>query len=300
MLLQMTGKGGGEKPRGPSPISLPAITEGPSPSQGGGALFKEQRGKGPLGSCTSVGLLVLSLRGTAAFIEARLVTSVHPNPGPNRRGRRSTRETGRGERNVRRGERRRARRVELARERRRRVVNSRGGRGIGGEVVTWNVQGMSVRGNNRDRMRRIVDRIIREGWEIVCLTEITAEREGVVWLGEEEFRVVFVHGMKSGVLLRGEALESWVRGGQCKWMGERVTAVVCEGMRVVSVYQPVWGTNEDSMNEYRRDIEIQMALEGRERLVIGGDFNSNVGRGYERNGVCGKFGVGRVNDAGAT
>ena len=299
MLLQVTGKGGGEKPRGPSPTSRPAITEGPSPSQGGGALFKKQKGKGPLGFYTSVGLLVLSLRGTAAFIEARLVTSVHPNPGPIGRGRRSTRETVRGERNVRRGERRRARRVELARERRRRVVNSRGGRGEGGEVVTWNVQGMSVRGNNRDRMRRIVDRIIREGWEIVCLTEITAEREGVVWLGEEEFRVVFVHGMKSGVLLRGEALESWVRGGQSKWMGERVTAVVCEGMRVVSVYQPVWGTNEDSMNEYRRDIEIQMALEGRERLVIGGDFNSNVGRGYERSGVCGRFGVGRVNEAGA-
>ena len=126
MLFRVTGKGGGEEPRGTSPISRPAITEGPSLSQGGGALFKKQRGEGPLGSYTSVGLLVLSLRGVAAFIKARLVTSVHPNPGPNRRGRRSTRETGRGERNVGRGERRRARRVELARERRRRVVNSRG------------------------------------------------------------------------------------------------------------------------------------------------------------------------------
>ena len=207
--FQVEGEGGGDGPQGSSPISPPPTTEGPSPSQGGGALSKKQRGEGPLGSYTSVGLLGLSLRGAAAFIEARLVTSVHPNPGPSRRGRRSTRETSRRERNVRRGERRRTRRVELARERRRRVVNSRGGRGVGGDVVTWNVQGMSVRGNNRDRMRRIVDRIIREGWEIVCLTEISAEREGLIWLGEDEFRVVFVHGMKSGVLLRGEALESW-------------------------------------------------------------------------------------------
>ena len=243
--------------------------------------------------------MVMSLRGTTAFIEAGLATSVHPNPGPNTRGRRSVRETGRAERNAGRYERRRNRRLERARERRRRVINSRGGRGMGGEVVTWNVQGMSVRGNNRNKMRRVVDRIIREGWEIVCLTEISAEGEGVVWLGEDEFRVVFVHGKKSGVLLRGKALDSWVRGGQCKWMGERVTAVVCEGMRVVSVYQPVWGTNVESMNEYRRDIEIQMALEGRDKLVIGGDFNANVGRGNERSGVCGKFGVGRMNEAGA-
>ena len=53
------------------------------------------------------------------------------------------------------------------------------------------------------------------------------------------------------------------------------------------------------MNEYRRDIEIQMTLGGGDRLIIGGDFNANVGRGYERRGVCGKYGVGRVNEAGA-
>ena len=35
-----------------------------------------------------------------------------------------------------------------------------------------------------------------------------------------------------------------------------------------------------------------------ERLLIGGDWNANVGRGSARNGVCGEFGVGRMNDAG--
>ena len=45
----------------------------------------------------------------------------------------------------------------------------RSGRGRVGEreIVTWNVQGMSVRENNRNRMRRVVDRITREGWEVV-------------------------------------------------------------------------------------------------------------------------------------
>ena len=69
-------------------------------------------------------------------------------------------------------------------------------RGGASEIVTWNVQGMSVRENNRNRMRRVVDRIVREGWEIVCLTELRAEGEGIVWLGEDECRVVVVHGRK--------------------------------------------------------------------------------------------------------
>ena len=138
------------------------------------------------------------------------------------------------------------------------------------DIVTWNLQGMSMGENNRNRMRRVVDRITREGLEIVCLTELRAEGDGVVWLGEDECRVAVVHGRKSGVLLRGGALEAWINEGQSKWVSERVTAVVFAGMRVVSAYQPIWGTDEESMREYRRALEIQVAIGGRERLVIGG------------------------------
>ena len=291
-FLQVIGEGDGVEPRGSPPISPPTITEGPSPSQGGSALYKKQRGEGPPGNRVSVAVLGLDLRGTAALIEARLATSVHPNPGPGvRRGRR-----GRGVENRRaRCERRYQRRRDRARAGREGEERVRGG---GCEIVTWNVQGMSVRENNRNRMRRVVDRVAREGWEVVCLTELRAEGEGVVWLGEDECRVAVVHGRKSGVLLRGGALEAWITEGQCKWVSERVTAVVFAGMRVVSAYQPIWGSDEEGMREYRRALEIQIALGGRERLVIGGDFNANVGRRNERRGVCGMYGVGRMNEAG--
>ena len=227
-----------------------------------------------------------------ALIEAQLATSVHPNPGPGvRRGRR-----GRGEEN-RRG--RRERRYERRRVRARARVRVGTNVDVNECVIaTWNVQGMSVRANNRDRMRRVLDKIVREGWEIVCLTEIRAECEGVVWLGEEDSRVVMIHGKKSGIVLRGNAMEKWVDEGQKKWMNERVTAVVLGGMRIVSAYQPIWGTDERGMSEYRNDLENQLAMSGRERLIIGGDFNANVGRGNERRGVCGKYGVGRMNEAG--
>ena len=74
---------------------------------------------------------------------------------------------------------------------------------------------------------------------------------------------------------------------------ERLTAVVVGGMRVLSAYQPVWGTNENSMIEYRRALESQIAIGGSESLVIAGDFNANVGKWNAREVLCGKYGVGR-------
>ena len=276
-------------------MSPPTITEGPSRSRGGSALYKQQSGEGPPGVRTTAAILGLSLRGMAALIKARLATSVHPNPGPGvRRGRRARTEEGRRARRERRYQRRRNGNGASTRE----GIERENIRGGGCEIVTWNVQGMSVRENNRNRMRRVVDKIVRERWEVVCLTELRAEGEGVVWLGEDECRVAVVHGKKSGVLLQKGALEAWINEGQKKWMSERVTAVVFAGMRVVSAYQPVWGSDDTGMRDYRRELEIQVAMGGQERLLIGGDFNANVGKRYERQGVCGKYGVGRVNEAG--
>ena len=45
-------------------------------------------------------------------------------------------------------------------------------------------------------------------------------------------------------------------------MNERVSAVVFGGVRVVSAYQPVWGTDEEGMNDYRSAIENQIAMSG--------------------------------------
>ena len=114
------------------------------------------------------------------------LVGIHPHHGPTRRGVRS------------RGEGRR-RRNEARRERRRRG-GRRGERlGVGTGVgilwlmalllvVTWNVRRLSVRETNRRRLRSVVERVRRERWEMVLLTELTADKEGVVWLGEDEER----------------------------------------------------------------------------------------------------------------
>ena len=109
----------------------------------------------------------------------------------------------------------------------------------------------------------------------------------MIWMGENEHRTALVHGRKAGVLLRGTALLRWIEERQQKWIYERVTSV-----------PTVWMTDEVGLERCRRDMESQLSMCRNERLLIGGDWNANVGRGSARNGVCGEFGVGRMNDAG--
>ena len=133
----------------------------------------------------------------------------------------------------------------------------------------------------------------------MLVSELRADQEGVIWLGEDREQIAVVHGRKAGIILRGEALEEWKREGQKKWLGERVATVTLQGLRLVAAYQPIWGRHAEDMEVYRRELEQQVGLSrGRDILVIGGDFNANIGAGRERRGVCGNYGIGPDSVAG--
>ena len=53
-------------------------------------------------------------------------------------------------------------------------------------IVTWNLQRMSMREANRVRLRKVCERVIKEKWEIVLVSELLAEENAVVWFGENE------------------------------------------------------------------------------------------------------------------
>ena len=137
--------------------------------------------------------------------------------------------------------------------------------------------------DEQEEVRSVAERVRQEGWEMVLLTELKAD-EWFGWGKTIEERVVLILGKKAGVMLRGEPLEKSVEGGQQKWFGERVVAVVVGGLRLVSVYQPSWGADGEGMERCRRDMERQVAIGNREKIVIGGDFNASIGRGGDRRG----------------
>ena len=245
-------------------------------------------------------------RHVTRYIADSLV-GVETNPGPGR-----ARWARRGEGNARRGRRgvgrermreRTRKRHETRRERARRKKEDAEGnaRRVKHEwkIVTWNLRNVSLREENRRRLRSVCERIEREGWEIVLVQELAAVGNGVIWLGEGENRVAIVHSLRAGIILRGSSLDRWIREGQQKWFHDRVVAVVIGRLRLVSVYQPSWGTDREALERCRRDLETQLGMGRREKLVIGGDFNANVGRNREGiNGVYGRFGIGEMNEAG--
>ena len=126
------------------------------------------------------------------------------------------------------------------------------------KVVTWNLQNVSMREENRRRLRRVCERIEKEGWEIVLVQEISAVGNGVVWLGEGENRIAVIHSLRAGVILRGSSLARWIREGQQVWYYDRVVAVTIGRMRLVSAYQPIWGSDGEALERFRRDLESQL------------------------------------------
>ena len=128
-----------------------------------------------------------------------------------------------------------------------------------------------MREHNRDRLRRILDEIGRQGWEIVLMTEIRADEKGVVWLGGDEERVAVIHSERAAIVLRGQALEEWIGEGQRKWLEERVVTVVLRGgMRLVSVYQPIWGTDEGALEGCSGEMERQVEMGGKRKVSYRG------------------------------
>ena len=168
-------------------------------------------------------------------------------------------------------------------------------------VVTWNVQGASTRVNNRSRLRRICEHVEKRKWEMVMLSEIRPEEDGIIWFGEGENLTSVIHSKRTAIILRGAALTKWCEEKKRRIHETRTTSIKIGNYNLISVYQPVWrGNNAEEMDSYRSEVErhIMMSPE-KEKVIIGGDHNAHIGRGMERAGISGKFGLStETNEAG--
>jgi hypothetical protein len=212
-----------------------------------------------------------------------MLRTIHPNPGP---GRDKTEE---GKANRR--ERRKAKRQEKKQQQK--SVKDRY------NIITWNVQRMSLGTFNKQKARQVAEKARKENWDSVLLSEVRAEKEGVAWIGEGKELTAIIFSEKAGVLLRGELLDGWCQGGQAKKISKRHVSVKTRGLSLTATYLPVFiGNNEDEI-----EVEMDVLTEhkewaGRDIFIGGGDFNAHVGGGEELDGVKGKFGLRESNNRG--
>ena len=168
------------------------------------------------------------------------------------------------------------------------------------KIVTWNLQSMSLRENNRRRLRRVIGYVEKKGWQVVLMTEIKSETLGILWLGEQENQVAIVHGKKTVEAFRGVALRGWAEGGQIRRFAERITTVEIGEVKLVAAYQPLWSNGREGVENYRAEVEQELAMGRKEQIaVMGGDHNAQVGSGVEVEGTRGKYGMNTpMNEAG--
>ena len=222
------------------------------------------------------------VRHIGSTIKIRLRT-IHPNPGP-----RNKTEEGKEER--------RNRRKEKRREKRQRN-NSTKIKEF--NITTWNVQRMSLGTMNKRKARLVAGKAKKEKWDAVLLSEVRAEGEGVVWLGEGNDLTAIIFSEKAGVLLRGELLEGWCEGGQIKKLNNRCVSVKTRGLALTAIYLPVFsGNNENEIEIVLDTVAEHKRWAGKEIFIGGGDFNAHVGEGDMIEGIKGKFGMRQSNERG--
>ena len=71
-----------------------------------------------------------------------------------------------------------------------------------------------VRGRWKRKAKSVAQCAADEKWDAVLLSEVRADGEGVVWMGQDEELTAIVHGEKAAIMLRGELLKRWGEGGQ--------------------------------------------------------------------------------------
>jgi exonuclease III len=138
----------------------------------------------------------------------------------------------------------------------------------------------------------------KQKWQLILMTEVLAEKDGIVWMGDADNLTAVVHSRRVAIMLRGRKLEEWMDQGQKVWRTERTIAVKIGDHRFVSVYQPVSEEGQEARQEYRAQVEQQIGRSGRgEFLIVGGDHNAHIGK-EGRSRVRGKYGIGRTNRDG--
>ncbi len=148
----------------------------------------------------------------ASTIVARQLEPVHLNPGPARRDRAKITQQTREKLNTR----RKKKRMMMKRPTKMEAKIP---------IVTWNLQGVSAREQNRSRPKNIIAHFAKQKWEVTRMSEIRRDRMGVIWIGSGKETTAVIHSFKIGFILRGSALDEWVRKNQNKDFMERATSM---------------------------------------------------------------------------
>ena len=95
-------------------------------------------------------------------------------------------------------------------------------------------------------------------WEIILVTELRKKTQGVKWLRGIGNQTVFIHSQRSGKVLRGETVKSWIEEGQKKRFPERTSAVETHSLKIVYAYQTLGCNGIIGIEEHRHCLDNEI------------------------------------------
>ena len=231
-------------------------------------------------------------RARDVFIVFKLIT-IHPNPGPRDKSEEALK--------LRCKNRYKKRQEKRSLRQKQDVKKKEGKKDDILKIVSWNVQRMGLGRFNKRKARAVTTIVNRNGWDIIMLSEVNAENDGVEYFGSGENLTAVIHSKRAGIMLRGKSLQRWIDEGQPKLFDSRTVSVRFSRAVFTSTYQPVWsGDNQADLDAGKQEIlKHKKWARGGDVTIVGGDFNAHIGGNERRPGTCGIFGLRETNYPGS-
>ena len=163
------------------------------------------------------------------------------------------------------------------------------------KIGTWNVQRANL---TRSCFGFITQKSIKKDWDLGLVTEIDARLEGLREYHHQKRDRFLVHSKKVRVLRNLDAFNIWNKQGRKKLITERLVLVKIDNVNYISTYFPVQGSEGygQILQEIRNTLETIIHGQAKnEVVIIGGDFNVQIGTGNENNG---NQGMSTINQQG--
>ena len=167
-------------------------------------------------------------------------------------------------------------------------------------LASWNI------GTMTGKSRELVEVMMRRRVAVACVQEVRWKGEQAREVGEG-YKIFYV-GEQSGrngvgVIVSSSLVDNVVEVKRCSSRLMKVKLVwESTVVNVVCAYAPQVGLSDEEKEEFWATFDTLISeINGREKLVVGGDFNGHVGRenvGFKE--VHGGFGFGSRNKEGET
>ena len=186
----------------------------------------------------------LNRRAREAEIDNKLMNDIETNPGP----RTTLQKAARTRRQLK-------KRIEKRSHKRKRKEEQWANAEL--KVDIWNVRRANI---YKSRFGVIVKECIERGWDIVCVSELNSRADGIRRYTHGGKRIYLVHSRKCGILMTENVFNVWEMQGKQWQPNDRLTMVKFSNIIVVSVYQPVRGSNgyEYELANIRSELDRQV------------------------------------------